>query len=224
MTKWLGILSLSAILMSSCDQNDDQISPIPLYDINEFVARDSTLIYDFLATEPFEYLDSSYIRRFEYVRDFNTGDTIRVNIFDESHVFILDSGTGREASFGDIVSIDYTLYQFNYDSTTESSSIKFDTAIQSTIESVLTIDDTASVSTELHIPIGFDYQADASSLMGSFIPSFSRAVTRIIGLTREGSVSRIIIPSHEGFRNQNRQGVPPNSILVFDIFYRKIHT
>lgn len=122
------------------------------------------------------------------------------------HYIILDTGSGADINFNDIVSI-------NYIGRLTDGSV-FDTNIPAVAIEAETFD-----SARNYQPIRFTHTSNGWTLATSnFVRGFVDGVSTTVSIMNVGGHSEIIMPSSLAYGGTAVGRVPANSVLIFEIF------
>ncbi|MEQ8472797.1 MAG: FKBP-type peptidyl-prolyl cis-trans isomerase [Marinoscillum sp.] len=126
---------------------------------------------------------------------------------------VTNEGNGDTIESGDIVSLHYT-GRFTDD-------VLFDTSIDT-----VAINNDVYDSTRTYKPIFIFTQSESGWALVSAYPNvrpgFSNGVTEALKKIKVGGSARLIIPSTLGYGASSYQGIPPNTILIFDVYPVKV--
>lgn len=142
----------------------------------------------------------------QYIEDNNLEgvDTTETGV----RYLILEPGNGETTNISDIASIDYT------------GKFTDNEVFDSTIEQVERDNGLFSENAN-YVPLTFTHTSTGWPL-NNFVPGFRDGVTAVMSRLELGGKGLIIMPSTEAFGTQGTATIPPNTVLVYEIFLVKI--
>ncbi len=160
--------------------------------------KDLELIEDYLAMKGYTYDDT-------------TASGVRV--------VVLDAGTGLAVEENSILTVDYTTRLLLIDSL---GNLTDTTHLASTMQDVA---DEHGFNPDDQLI--YTYSSNGWSLLGQvtgreYIVGFRQGVTNICGKLNEGGFGEIVIPSASAYGVAGNASVPPNTVLIFEIYLRKV--
>lgn len=123
---------------------------------------------------------------------------------------VLDSGSGEEIDYNDIVDMHFT------------GRLIDGTVFDTSLESVARANDVYD-TLKSYVPIQFSLVKGGWTLT-SYIPGFKDGITAVMDDLRVGGHAQIILPSALGYGRQPPFGspIPPNTVITFDLYPVKV--